>query len=151
MTHSRPFRPECMATRTRITLALGTSYSRAQLAYLMAQASRWGAEEAYERGRLAGIAQEAERQAELRVAAMLTPEIPWSAAALARADDHRRSRATVRAEVEALRQVPVLVGYHGGAVPEWDLGPERATRAERVSTRLAALPEIRMTPSGEWQ
>lgn len=136
----------CRATRVRIMLALGETFTRAQVADMMSRAARWGREEAWAAGHVAGEREAGERWMD-GLAAAYTPE----PAHITAVDAERvRYRARLDVELEALRAVPVLAGYHGGPVPVWEPDPRRARRAEALHARLMALPPVMMTPSKEW-
>lgn len=134
-------RAVCRATRIRIQLTLGKTFSSAHVADLMAHAARWGADEAYARGcadaRRAALAEVSSLNLAAIHAAVFAAPV-YSGADLVRS----LARKDARNAADLAARVPWPNDHRGGPVPEWDLGPEVAARAERLAADLEALPRV---------
>src|SRR5689334_8047829 len=107
----------CRATRVRVILALGVSFSPVQVASLLARAFNVGAgqPDEIEMAYRAGYAEGYRALAAEQNAAWPPKPIFW-ATAHNRQVDQVAERRRADAEAVALAQVPVLAGYHGGPV-----------------------------------
>lgn len=133
-------RAVCRATRVRIQLTLADSFNRAQVAYLMGQAKRWGAEDAYDRGLRDGMESERQRISELNLDAIRAAvDTPAFSERFLRMEGYRR-RARLEADMAA--GVSWRGDHPGGPVPVWGLDDEAIERAEALTTALEGMPRV---------
>jgi hypothetical protein len=142
MAESTPSTPidACRATRIRILLTLGQGFTRAQVADLMAMSAKWGQEEAYERGLSDG-----RRAAEDDLTRVALDTIARTVAGPVFTEQRHRAEASryrARREADTAARHPWRTDHRGGPVPDWDLGPEVAARAERLTAELDRLPRV---------
>jgi hypothetical protein len=126
-------------------------FTRDQVAFLMARATRWGREgagydlaHAYELGRASAHRELAELNMAAIESAITVP--PFSAGEI----EKDRARQAARAAADQAAREPRDSDHPGGPVPEWDLGPDVAQRATEAFARLDALPRVMMHPTREW-
>jgi enoyl-CoA hydratase/carnithine racemase len=138
-------RSACRATRVRILLTLAQSFTPAQVADLMATASRWGADEAYERGFSDGDRCARAEVASLNLAAIRAAlDTPPVTERWIRMETYR---ARARHDADTAAGHAWRTDHPGGAMPDWEM-PEAGERAETLTAALRTLPRVYLPAVG---